>query len=188
MKGKRGGGRFLEGLLVVKSGDITLERTDVIVNAANKELMGGGGVDGAIHRAGGSGILEECQRIRREEYPGGLSVGGVVMTLGGKLKAKYVFHTVGPKWKGGGYGEEEDLRRCYQNCLRLGEEKGIERITFPSISTGVYGYPKEKAWEVSARSVKDWLEGGGVMKEVVFIFFEKKDEMGFIERGEGILY
>ncbi|MEM1726681.1 MAG: O-acetyl-ADP-ribose deacetylase, partial [Candidatus Bathyarchaeia archaeon] len=127
--------------------------TDAIVNAANPSLMGGGGVDGAIHRKGGPKILEECKRIRATEYPDGLPTGKAVITTGGNLKAKYVIHTVGPVWRGGKSGEAELLAEAYRNSLKLAVSKGIKTIAFPSISTGAYGYPIDEASRIALSTV-----------------------------------
>ncbi len=138
-------------------GDITEQETDVIVNAANPGLMGGGGVDGAIHRKGGPQILEECKTIRKEKWHGGLPTGEAVATTGGALMAKIVIHTVGPIWSGGKKEEPEQLARAYTNCLTLALDLGLKRIAFPSISTGAYGYPVEKASKVALSTIVDFL-------------------------------
>jgi len=152
-------------------GDITEQETDAIVNAANSSLMGGGGVDGAIHRKGGPKILEECKRIRRTQWPNGLPTGKAVITTGGNLKAKYVIHTVGPVWRGGKHGEAELLADAYRNSLKLAVSKGIRTISFPAISTGAYGYPMEEAAEVALKTVRDFLEDEDKLDEVVFVLF-----------------
>jgi len=154
-------------------GDITEQETDAIVNAANSSLMGGGGVDGAIHRKGGPKILEECKRIRRTQWPNGLPTGKAVITTGGNLKAKYVIHTVGPVWRGGKHGEAELLADAYRNSLKLAVSKGIRTISFPAISTGAYGYPMEEAAEVALKTVRDFLEDEDKLDEVVFVLFTK---------------
>jgi len=156
-------------------GDITDMDTDAIVNAANPTLMGGGGVDGAIHRRGGSEILEECRRIRATDWPDGLPTGKAVVTSGGNLKARYVIHTVGPVWRGGGQGEPELLAEAYRNSLRLAVSKGMKTIAFPSISTGAYGYPVEKASRIALSIVKEFLEKEDKLDEVVFVLFTKHD-------------
>lgn len=156
-------------------GDITEQDTDAIVNAANSSLMGGGGVDGAIHRKGGAEILEECKIIRKESYPGGLPAGKAVMTTGGKLKAKKVIHTVGPIWNGGDKGEQELLSQAYINCLALALDSGVKTISFPSISTGAYGYPVEKASRVALRAVIGFLEKNKGIEEVRFVFHSMHD-------------
>ena len=124
-------------------GDITKQRVDAIVNAANPSLMGGGGVDGAIHRAGGPAILEECRKIVSKQ--GGCPAGEAVITTGGNLPAKFVIHTVGPVWSGGKNNEPEKLSNCYRNSLQLAVENNLETIAFPNISTGIYGYPKRRS-------------------------------------------
>lgn len=161
--------------LLLVQGDITEMDTDVIVNAANPSLMGGGGVDGAIHRKGGSKILEECKRIRATEWPNGLPTGNAVITTGGNLKAKYVIHTVGPVWHGGNNGEPELLAEAYRNSLRLAVSKGLKTIAFPSISTGAYGYPIEKACRIALTTVKEFLEKEDKLDKVVFVLFTQHD-------------
>ncbi|MFH0748788.1 MAG: O-acetyl-ADP-ribose deacetylase [Candidatus Bathyarchaeota archaeon] len=156
-------------------GDITDQQTDTIVNAANSSLMGGGGVDGAIHRRGGSKILEECKRIRDEEWPNGLPPGNAVITSGGTLKAKYVIHTVGPIWQGGNQGERELLTKAYLNSLSLAASKGLKTVSFPSISTGAYGYPIEKASRIALGTVKDFLEKEKRLEKVIFVLFTQQD-------------
>ncbi|MDO9098858.1 MAG: O-acetyl-ADP-ribose deacetylase [Candidatus Methanoperedens sp.] len=156
-------------------GDITEQETDAIVNAANPGLMGGGGVDGAIHRKGGTEILEECKIIRKESYTGGLPTGKAVMTNGGKLKAKKVIHTVGPIWHGGDKGEQELLSQAYINCLALALDSGVKTISFPSISTGAYGYPVEKASRVAVRAVVEFLEKNKGIEEVRFVLHSMHD-------------
>jgi len=161
--------------ICIVQGDITEMDTDAIVNAANPSLMGGGGVDGAIHRKGGPKILEECKRIRVTEYPNGLPTGKAVITTGGNLKAKYVIHTVGPIWRGGNHGEPELLAEAYRNSLRLAVSKGLKTIAFPSISTGAYGYPIEKACRVALTTVKEFLEKEDKLEKVVLVLFSQRD-------------
>jgi O-acetyl-ADP-ribose deacetylase (regulator of RNase III) len=161
--------------VVLVQGDITEQETDAIVNAANPTLMGGGGVDGAIHRKGGPKILEECKEIRATEHPKGLPTGKAVITSGGNLKAKHVIHTVGPVWRGGRSGEPELLADAYRNSLKLAVSKGLKTIAFPSISTGAYGYPIEKASQVAISTVKDFLEKEDALDMVVFVLFSKRD-------------
>jgi len=156
-------------------GDITEMETDAIVNAANPSLMGGGGVDGAIHRKGGPKILEECKRIRASEWPNGLPTGKAVITTGGNLKAKYVIHTVGPVWQGGKSGEAELLAEAYRNSLKLAASKGLKTIAFPSISTGAYGYPVEKASRIALSTVKEFLEKEDKLEEVILVLFTRHD-------------
>jgi O-acetyl-ADP-ribose deacetylase (regulator of RNase III) len=154
-------------------GDITKMETDAIVNAANSSLMGGGGVDGAIHSRGGPAILEECKRIRATEWPQGLPTGKAVITGAGNLKARHVIHTVGPIWRGGNRGEPELLRQAYQNSLRLAVAKGLKSVAFPSISTGAYGYPIRDASHVALEAVKQFLEKEDNLDEVVFVLFSE---------------
>ncbi len=153
-------------------GDITLQETEAIVNAANTSLLGGGGVDGAIHRAGGSKILEECKAIRAKQ--GGCPTGEAVITSGGNMKAKYVIHTVGPVWSGGSRNEEQLLRNAYYNSLNLAMEKGIKSVSFPSISTGVYRFPIDKASRIALNTVKEFLQKHNFV-EVRFVLFSERD-------------
>lgn len=154
-------------------GDITRMETDAIVNAANSSLMGGGGVDGAIHRAGGPEILEECQEIRRRQ--GGCPAGEAVITTAGRLPSKYVIHTVGPVWRGGHEHEPELLMRCYVNSLRLAEASGVRTIAFPNISTGVYGFPKELAARIAVNAVRNYLPTSGGLEEVIFVCYDPEN-------------
>jgi len=156
-------------------GDITHQETDAVVNAANSSLMGGGGVDGAIHRAGGPAILSECMEIRRTRYPDGLPTGEAVITSGGNLRARHVIHTVGPVWRGGGSDEEKLLAAAYRNSLRVAQENGLRTIAFPSISTGAYGYPIEKAARTALGAVKAFLEETPFLDEVIFAVFSEGD-------------
>lgn len=153
-------------------GDITNERVDAIVNAANSRLAGGGGVDGAIHRAGGPAIMAECDSLRDER--GGCPTGEAVATTAGRLNARYVIHTVGPVWGGGTRGEPELLARCYANSLRLADERGCRSVAFPSISTGVYRFPIERAARIALRTVLAGLPEGGI-ELVRFVLFTKND-------------
>jgi len=168
-------------------GDITEMDADAVVNAANPTLMGGGGVDGAIHRKGGPKILEECKRIRATEWPEGLPTGKAVITSGGDLKAKYVIHTVGPVWRGGASGEPELLADAYRNSLRLAVSKGPRTIAFPSISTGAYGYPVESASRIALAAVKEFLEREDKLDKVVFVLFTKRDLEVYKESAKEIL-
>ena len=156
-------------------GDITEQDTDAIVNAANSTLMGGGGVDGAIHGKGGPKILEECKRIRATEWPVGLPTGKAVITSGGNLKARHVIHTVGPGWHGGVSGESELLAEAYRNSLKLAVSKGLKTIAFPSISTGVYEHPIEEASRIALTIVKEFLKREDKLEKVIFILFTKHD-------------
>jgi O-acetyl-ADP-ribose deacetylase (regulator of RNase III) len=156
--------------------DITDQDCDAIVNAANSSLLGGGGVDGAIHRRGGPKILEECKKLRATAYPNGLPTGQAVVTTGGNLKAAHVIHAVGPVWRGGREGESELLSRAYSNSLDVADSLGIRCIAFPSISTGAYGYPIEKACRVALNAVVDFLfKGDRQLKEVRFVLFSPGD-------------
>lgn len=166
-------------------GDITEQETDAIVNAANNSLMGGGGVDGAIHRKGGQEILEECKVIRRS-LPDGLPTGDAVATTGGRLQAKKVIHTVGPVWSGGNKGEPELLEQAYRNSLALAIKIGVKTISFPSISTGAYGYPVEKASRVALRTVAEFLGENEGLKEVRFVLHSRHDLGIFKEALEDI--
>jgi O-acetyl-ADP-ribose deacetylase (regulator of RNase III) len=156
-------------------GDITEMATDAIVNAANHSLMGGGGVDGAIHRKGGPQILIECKRIRQTEWPNGLPTGEAVITSGGNLKAKYVIHTVGPVWTGGNRGEPALLAQAYENSLVLAVSKNLSTIAFPSISTGAYGYPFEEAARIALETTRNFLLKNRSLQEVIFVLFSEAD-------------
>ena len=161
-------------------GDITRQDTDAIVNAANSSLLGGGGVDGAIHRAGGPQILEECRVVRSRQ--GECPPGEAVITSGGKLKAQFVIHTVGPVWYGGTHDEEETLASAYANSLELALQKGIKTIAFPSISTGAYGFPIEKASRIAIRTVAGFVRAHpGALEEVRFVLFSEKDRREYEE-------
>ncbi|NJD76346.1 MAG: O-acetyl-ADP-ribose deacetylase [Candidatus Methanoperedens sp.] len=161
--------------IVLLSGDITEQETEAIVNAANPTLMGGGGVDGAIHSKGGPEILGECKLIRQTLWPGGIATGEAVATTGGRLKAKKVIHTVGPVWGGGDKGEDRLLSNAYKNSLALAVEMGIKTISFPSISTGAYGYPVEKASRIALRAVMDFLGNNEGIREVRFVLHSSHD-------------
>ncbi len=166
--------------IIIKTGDITKENVCAIVNAANSSLMGGGGVDGAIHRAGGSQILEACRKIRKEQYPDGLPTGEAVATTAGNLPAKYVIHTVGPIYHLCGNNCAEELASCYSRSLNVAVELGCKDIAFPAISTGIYGYPKEKAAFVAYETVKYFLEDKNDIK-VNFIFHNNEDKDIFVK-------
>jgi len=151
----------------VIQGDITKMNVDAIVNAANESLLGGGGVDGAIHWAAGAELLEECRKI------GGCPTGEARITKGYKLLAKYVIHTVGPIWRGGYQNEIDLLRSAYQNSLKLALNNRIETVAFPNISTGVYGFPKKSAAEIAVRAVKDFISKNEHPKKVIFVCFDE---------------
>jgi len=154
-------------------GDITVLNVDAIVNAANSGLLGGGGVDGAIHRAGGTQILEDCKAIRAKQ--GKLPAGGAVITRAGNLPAKFVIHTVGPVWYGGTNDESVKLANCYQNSLQLAIENGCKTVAFPNISTGVYGYPKQEAAEIAMKTVSNFLSEHQEIEIVIFCCFDEEN-------------
>lgn len=147
--------------------------TDAIVNAANSSLLGGGGVDGAIHRAGGPAILEACMAIRNKQ--GGCPTGEAVITTGGNLPARYVIHTVGPVWQGGRNGEDKLLSNAYYNSLRLAVEHRLKTIAFPNISTGIYGFPKKEAAQVALQTVQAFLEQDQSLEAVYFVCFDEEN-------------
>ena len=160
-----------ETRISILQGDITRQTTDAIVNAANSSLMGGGGVDGAIHRAGGPAILEDCKQIVSRQ--GQLPTGQAVITTGGNLKARHIIHTVGPIWHGGNHGEPELLASAYRESLKVAAEHDLSSVSFPSISTGAYGYPVAEAAKVAIGAVASFLEERVTsIKEVVFVLFD----------------
>jgi O-acetyl-ADP-ribose deacetylase len=160
-------------------GDITKIETDAIVNAANSSLLGGGGVDGAIHRAGGKAILDGCMKIRARQ--GGCKTGEAVITTAGNLPAKYVIHTVGPVWNGGNNQEDTLLRNAYSNSLKLAVENGVTSIAFPNISTGIYHFPKQRAAEIAVATAKEFLSTHDQIKKLVFVCFDAEN-YGIYER------
>lgn len=157
----------------VLQGDITKMQVDAIVNAANSSLMGGGGVDGAIHRAGGPSILEACRKIVAKQ--GGCKTGQAVITKAGKLPAQFVIHTVGPVWNGGDSGEAKKLVECYHNSLLLAIENGCKTIAFPNISTGIYHYPKDQAAKIAVETVTSFLSKYPQIEKVAFVCFDKEN-------------
>jgi O-acetyl-ADP-ribose deacetylase (regulator of RNase III) len=161
--------------LLVKVGDLTREAVDAIVNAANAALMGGGGVDGAIHRAGGPDILAECREMRRTQYPDGLPTGQAVITTGGKLPARFVIHTVGPVYGQHGGDEARLLGDCYRNAIALAAQSALRTLAFPAISTGVYGYPKDEAARVSLAAIEEALQRHPQIEEVRLVYFSEAD-------------
>lgn len=162
--------------LVLLRGDITEQAVDAIVNAANPSLLGGGGVDGAIHRRGGPEILRACVRLREERYPDGLPRGAAVATVAGELPARAVIHTAGPIWSGGGAGEAEVLASAYRSCVRVAVENGWRSVAFPSISTGVYGYPTDRAAAVALETLRaEILERRGWFSEIRVVLFSAED-------------
>lgn len=175
---------FLEDRVVVVVGDITRHDVDAIVNAANSTLLGGGGVDGAIHRAGGPRIRQECEEIRRTKYPQGLPAGEAVITTGGNLPARFVIHTVGPIYGRDPNREAQLLAACYQNSLTLARLRAVSSIAFPSISTGAYGYPKSEAAAVSSRAIKEFLNADQSIQEVRLLFFQDGDARVFLQHHE----
>lgn len=157
------------GVIELRRGDITRVQADAIVNAANEGLRGGGGVDGAIHRAGGPSILEECRKI------GHCATGEAVITTGGNLPVEFVIHTVGPVWRGGDHGEEDLLRSAYVSSLALAQENGVGILAFPSISTGAYRYPIEEACRVALGAAKSHLENKDIPNRIIFVLFSESD-------------
>jgi O-acetyl-ADP-ribose deacetylase (regulator of RNase III) len=155
--------------------------TDAIVNAANSSLLGGGGVDGAIHRAGGPSILAECKQLRTSRFPDGLPAGEAAVTGAGNLPAHYVIHTVGPVWHGGTTGESTKLASCYRRSLEEAAQLGARSVAFPAISTGVYHYPKENAARVAFNAVRDFLEENPLPETVYFLFFSAGDAAVFLD-------
>jgi O-acetyl-ADP-ribose deacetylase (regulator of RNase III) len=182
---------FLNGRVRVIVGDITRQEVDAVVNAANSTLLGGGGVDGAIHRAGGSIILEECRALRRTRYPEGLPTGEAVVTTGGKLPARFVIHTVGPIYGQHDGRDAELLAACYVNSLRRAAERALQSVAFPSISTGAYGYPREEAARVVSEAIKNFLPGAPTdseraapsneLREIRLVFFSESDARVFLQ-------
>ena len=158
------------GELILRRGDLCLADVEAIVNAANSRLAGGGGVDGAIHRAAGPELLKACQDIVRKQGP--LEPGGAVITPGFKLKAAYVVHTVGPIWRGGGQGESETLRTAYESCLKLAAEAGIKTIAFPAVSCGAYGFPVHKAAGIAISALRHGLAQGLVQSAAMYLYSE----------------
>jgi len=153
----------------VVQGDITRLEVDAIVNAANKSLLGGGGVDGAIHRAAGPDLLAECKTL------GGCQTGQAKLTKGYQLPARYIIHTVGPVWHGGGHDEERLLADCYRNSLQLAEDQGLESVAFPAISTGAYGFPLDKATAIAVKTVREFLEAAKSVRTVQLVCFSAGD-------------
>jgi O-acetyl-ADP-ribose deacetylase len=161
-------------------GDITKIKADAIVNAANSSLLGGGGVDGAIHRAGGPAILSACRQIRAKQ--GGCDTGQAVITTAGLLPAKYVIHTVGPVWNDGNKGERELLAGCYRNALQLAVAHGVKSIAFPNISTGVYRFPKAEAAAIAIKEVQQFVANDNSIDEVFFVCFDDENYKLYKER------
>ena len=166
--------------VVVKTGDITREAVDAIVNAANSGLMSGAGVDGAIRRGGGPTITAECAEIIRTRYPDGLPAGGAVITTSGALPARHVIHTVGPRWHDGSRREPELLRSCYLNSLRVAVDTDLSSVAFPAISTGIYGYPPEDAAAVASAATSEFLASNPQITSVAFVLFGEEAYDTFI--------
>lgn len=167
--------KYMGGRVEVAVGDLTAEDVDAIVNAANSTLLGGGGVDGAIHRAAGPELLAECREVRRTQFPDGLPTGEAVITSGANLKARHIIHTVGPVYGTVDGREAELLGECYRNSLPLANANGLKSISFPAISTGVYGYPKAEAASVASAAVKQTLIHTPLVTLVRFVFFRRED-------------
>lgn len=172
---------FLNDRVVVRVGDLTKEDVDIIVNAANWTLLGGGGVDGAIHSKGGKEIYEECKKVRETIYPDGLPTGKAVITTGGKLKSRFVIHTVGPIYGRNKKDEAKQLADCYQNSLQLAAEQNLKTIAFPSISTGAFGYPKHEAAAIVSEAIQHFLEHNDQISEIRLVFFSESDAKKFIK-------
>ncbi len=181
--------QLLKGRLIVSVGDLTKVQVDAIVNAANSSLLGGGGVDGAIHRAAGNRLMDECMALRSGPLKAGLPPGEAIATGAGKLSCRAIIHTVGPVWDGGGHGEACMLESCYRESLKLAAERGFQSIAFPAISTGVYGYPREEAAKVVGKVLLDFLNANPLPSEVRLVFFTRVDaeiflaESGLAESG-----
>lgn len=163
------------GPIEVMQGDITQQKTDAIVNAANESLLGGGGVDGAIHRAAGPELLAECRAL------GGCPTGQAKITQGYRLPAKWVIHTVGPVWRGGNHGEDELLASCYRKCLELAVETGSKRVAFPSISTGAYGFPVQRASKIAFTVIRNFLSENDFIEKVTIVCFDAKTLQAYQE-------
>jgi O-acetyl-ADP-ribose deacetylase (regulator of RNase III) len=172
----------LEQRIAIHTGDITKLHVDVIVNAANSSLMGGGGVDGAIHRGAGPELPAECKKIRSEQYPQGLPTGQAVLTGAGRLPCTYVIHTVGPVWRSADAAElDRKLADCYRNSLLIAEKYRLHSIAFPAVSTGIYGFPKDRAAVIAYKTVADFLSTHEIPQKVYFVFFTGQDTAIFKE-------
>ena len=166
---------FLENRLIVMQGDITAVKADVIVNAANSSLLGGGGVDGMIHQRGGGAILRECRALRETQFKDGLPTGEAAVTTAGMLPASFVIHTVGPVWHGGNAHEEQLLTKAYTNSLLAAQGVGAKSVAFPAISTGIYGYPKEMGAAVACRTIADFLAHSEIPAVVYYVLYSLQD-------------
>lgn len=171
---------FLDGRVIVTTGDITSIAVDAIVNAANSALMGGGGVDGEIHQRGGAAIKEACSELRRTRYPDGLPVGEAVLTTAGNLPARFVVHTVGPIW-GADEPAPKLLASCYRRAIELVDAEGLKSISFPAISTGAYGYPKDRAAAVVSKAIAEALGKAHAVRTVHLVFFTDSDRSTFVQ-------
>jgi O-acetyl-ADP-ribose deacetylase (regulator of RNase III) len=172
---------LLDGRVILETGDITVKQVGAIVNAANSSLMGGGGVDGAIHRVGGAAIKAECRQLRKQRYPNGLPTGQAVATGAGNLPADYVIHTVGPVWHGGKQQEEANLVAAYRNSLKEAVRLGVKTIAFPAISTGIYGFPCEKAACIVFRVLQEFVCTTPLPEVIYLVFFSHSAYMCFLE-------
>jgi O-acetyl-ADP-ribose deacetylase (regulator of RNase III) len=172
---------FVDGRVAIVVGDLTGQAVEAVVNAANSTLLGGGGVDGAIHRAGGALILEECREIRRTQFPDGLPAGKAVITTGGELRARWVIHTVGPVYGLQGGREAQVLAECYRNSLRLAAEHGLRTIAFPAISTGAFAYPRAEAAAVASQAIEAFLREDDRLAQVRLVFFSLSDARAFLK-------
>jgi O-acetyl-ADP-ribose deacetylase (regulator of RNase III) len=172
---------FLDGRVLILVGNITAQHVDAIVNAANSTLLGGGGVDGAIHRRGGLGILEECRKLRASQFPRGLPTGQAAITTAGALPAKHVIHTVGPIAHGSDHPDAELLASCYRNSLALAAQHALRSIAFPAISTGAYGYPREQAAPVVSSVIESFFHDPGPIQEVRLVFYDPTDAQIFLQ-------
>jgi O-acetyl-ADP-ribose deacetylase (regulator of RNase III) len=179
--------KYMNGRLVLQVGDITKVEVDAVVNAANSSLLGGGGVDGAIHKAGGPEILEECKEIRQNDYPNGLPTGKAVITTAGEMPASRVIHTVGPVWDGGTKNEDDLLEAAYRNCLDLAAAHAMGSIAFPAISTGVYGFPQDRAARIAVQAIRSFLQRNTVPRTVHLIFFSEADHEAFVTAAGDLL-
>ena len=175
MKADNKGESFWRGRVSLFSGDITKLRCDAVVNAANPTLLGGGGVDGAIHRAAGPGLLEECRKL------GGCATGQAKITSGHHMRAKYIIHAVGPIWRGGDMHEDDDLAACYRNALEISVTFGIKTVAFPAISTGAYGFPRQRAARIAVREVEFFLENNRSIEKIVFVCHDDENCMIYRE-------
>lgn len=165
----------MQDRIEIVRGDITKQAVDAIVNAANTSLLGGGGVDGAIHRAAGPALLQECRRL------GGCPVGEARITGGHNLPARWVIHTVGPVWQGGNQEEDEQLARCYRSCFALAKERALRTLAFPAISTGLYAFPVERAARIALREAKSALDDNPALERIVFVCFEERVYQAYVE-------